>query len=117
MSLVDEIGMRSKNMAVGKSIRCLRTSLFSIEDALLEKHWDVQSLIDNMDLCRRKLEDSEEVSQHFRRIEDFMDKKKAKRDCMNDRDEELISEEDANAENFKPFENIMESRHNDDSQI
>lgn len=68
LSLIDEVGIRAKNMAVGSSIRCLRSSVFSVEDALLEKHWNVQNVLTNMDSCRRKLESVEEVTQYFRPI-------------------------------------------------
>lgn len=92
LGLVHEIGMRAHNIAVGSSIRCIRCSIFSSEDALLEKHWNIQNVLHNMDLCRRKLETNGESTHYLRQI-DFTNMDNADQDT-NDYVREEIAEEE-----------------------
>ena len=91
LGLIHEIGMRTRNMAVGCSIRCLRSSIFSTEDALLEKHWNVQNILHNMDICRQKLQSHGEGTQYFKPIESDSVNNAG---CANDYMSEQIVEEE-----------------------
>ena len=50
--LVHDIGLQLKSNAVSKGLRRLRHGHFTLENALLMKHWHAENLADNINLCR-----------------------------------------------------------------
>lgn len=51
LSLVHEIGLKLRCSATCTAIRCIRYSSFTIEQALLMKHWNLQFVLDNIREC------------------------------------------------------------------
>lgn len=51
--LIHEIGLTLKTSAHCTQIRCIRQAHFTLEDALLRRHWNLQSILDNMSRCRK----------------------------------------------------------------
>lgn len=54
-SLITDIGMKLKSTAHCTYMQCTQYGLFNVKDALLSKHWDLQSIVDNISLCRKTL--------------------------------------------------------------
>lgn len=51
--LVAEIGLALRSTARCTGIRLLNFGPFSVDHALLSKHWDLENLIENVDTCTR----------------------------------------------------------------
>ncbi|VVC35893.1 Pseudouridine synthase, catalytic domain,Pseudouridine synthase II, N-terminal [Cinara cedri] len=51
LSLVHEIGLKLRCSAACTAIRCIRYSSFTIDQALLMKHWNLQFVLDNIREC------------------------------------------------------------------
>lgn len=56
-SLIHDIGMQMKSTAHCISIQCIRHSYFGIEDALLSKHWTLQYILKNMEMCNKRIQE------------------------------------------------------------
>ena len=54
-TLVHDLGLTLKTNAVCQQIRCIRYGCFTVDDALLRKHWSLDYLPDHMSLCHTKL--------------------------------------------------------------
>ncbi|KAJ8680739.1 hypothetical protein QAD02_016526 [Eretmocerus hayati] len=54
-SLASEIGYKLKSTAHCTFLQCTQYGLFNVKDALLSKHWDLQSILDNIQICREIL--------------------------------------------------------------
>ena len=52
MKLVHSLGLELRTTAVCKQVRRIRFGHFTLSHALLQKQWDVKSVIDNIRLCR-----------------------------------------------------------------
>ncbi|KAL7037445.1 hypothetical protein ACKWTF_009223 [Chironomus riparius] len=50
--LINEIGIELKSLAYCSQIRCIRESHFTLEDALVKRHWNVEALLGNLKRCR-----------------------------------------------------------------
>lgn len=53
---VHDLGLALRTNAVCEQIRCIRYGCFTVEDALLRKHWSLEYLPDHMSMCHLKLE-------------------------------------------------------------
>lgn len=51
LSLIHEIGLKLRCSATCTAIRCIRYSSFTIQQALLMKHWNLQYVLENMREC------------------------------------------------------------------
>jgi len=51
LSLVHEIGLKLRCSASCTAIRCIRYSSFTIHQALLMKHWNLQFVLENIREC------------------------------------------------------------------
>lgn len=54
-TLVREIGIKLHSTAHCISIKCIRHSCFTLEHALLMKHWNLENIMSNMGLCAELL--------------------------------------------------------------
>lgn len=50
--LVHEIGIELKSLAYCSQIRCIRESHFTLDDALVKRHWNVEALLGSLKRCR-----------------------------------------------------------------
>jgi hypothetical protein len=50
--LIHEIGIELKSLAFCTQIRCIRESHFTLDDALVKRHWNVEALVLNIKRCR-----------------------------------------------------------------
>lgn len=53
--LIHEIGIKLHSTAHCTGIQCIRHSRFTLEHALLMKHWDLQHILENMGMCNQIL--------------------------------------------------------------
>lgn len=53
--LVQEIGLQLHSVAHCTAIRCVRHGQFTVDDAVLRSHWNVQGVVDSMARCRKVL--------------------------------------------------------------
>ncbi|XP_022113066.2 mitochondrial mRNA pseudouridine synthase TRUB2 isoform X2 [Pieris rapae] len=60
-TIIHDVGVQLKSSAYCTGVQCIRQGKFNLEHALLRKHWKLQHIIDNMDLCRRILEENEQM--------------------------------------------------------
>lgn len=51
LSLVHEIGLKLRCSATSTAIRCIRYSSFTIDQALLMKHWNLQFVLNSIKQC------------------------------------------------------------------
>lgn len=58
-TLVHDIGMQLHSVATCTSMQCIRYDIFTLEHALLRKHWTLQHLMDSMAENNRLLTQSE----------------------------------------------------------
>lgn len=58
-TLVHDLGVQLKTSAHCTGLQCIRQGKFTVDLALLRKHWQLEPIIDNMDRCRQILEDNE----------------------------------------------------------
>nr|CAG4647266.1 EOG090X0AGI [Megafenestra aurita] len=54
-TLVHDLGLALRTNAVCLQIRCIRYGCFTVDDALLRKHWSLEFLPDHMSHCHKKL--------------------------------------------------------------
>lgn len=54
--LINEIGLAVKSTAICTGIRLTNYGPFSIKDTLLQKHWSLDNLIENIDHCNKLVE-------------------------------------------------------------
>ncbi|RWS06582.1 putative tRNA pseudouridine synthase 2-like protein [Dinothrombium tinctorium] len=52
VTLVNDIGLKMKSNACVINVRCTRYGNFTIDNALLEKHWTVENIINNIQMCK-----------------------------------------------------------------
>ncbi|XP_046740601.1 mitochondrial mRNA pseudouridine synthase Trub2 [Diprion similis] len=57
-TLVHELGIQLHSAATCTQIQCFRYGLFTTELALLKKHWDIQSVLDNMEKSQAILDNN-----------------------------------------------------------
>jgi len=56
--MVHDIGLQLHSVATCTGLQCIRYDSFSLEHALLRKHWTLQFLMDNMTQSHRLLRES-----------------------------------------------------------
>lgn len=62
-NLVREIGMKLHSTAHCVSVKCIRHSCFTLEHALLMKHWNLENIMLNMGLCSELLHKNQHLVQ------------------------------------------------------
>ncbi|XP_076653899.1 pseudouridylate synthase TRUB2, mitochondrial [Halictus rubicundus] len=60
-TLIHDLGMRLRSTATCTQILCLQDGLFTLEHALLKKNWTLESILENISLCRKILLQNENV--------------------------------------------------------
>lgn len=50
-TIVHELGMQLRSVATCTEIQCFRYALFDLNIALLKKHWNLQNILDNIQIC------------------------------------------------------------------
>lgn len=60
-TIIHELGMQLRSTATCTQILCLQDGLFTIDNALLPKHWTLKNIIENMYLCQKLIKENEEV--------------------------------------------------------
>ncbi|XP_044757228.1 mitochondrial mRNA pseudouridine synthase Trub2 [Coccinella septempunctata] len=58
MHLIHEVGMKLHSSAHCTGIQCIRHGCFTLDDALLRKHWTLQEIVSNVEHCNRLLEEN-----------------------------------------------------------
>lgn len=56
--LIHEIGLKLHSTAHCTGIQCIRHSRFTLEHTLLMKHWNLQNILENMEMCETILKES-----------------------------------------------------------
>lgn len=56
--LIHEIGVKLHSTAHCTGIQCIRHSRFTLEHALLMKHWSIENILDNIKMCSEILQES-----------------------------------------------------------
>ncbi|XP_076276836.1 pseudouridylate synthase TRUB2, mitochondrial [Lasioglossum baleicum] len=54
-TLIQDVGMKLQSTATCTQILCLQDGLFTLEHALLKKHWTLESILGNMSMCQKIL--------------------------------------------------------------
>lgn len=68
-NLVNDIGLKLHSSAHCTAIQCIRHSCFTVEEALLKKHFTLQEILDNMERCNQLLEKNRHLlHQHSARL-------------------------------------------------
>ena len=65
--MVHKLGLEMKTTAMCTQVRRIRYGHFTLMHALLRKHWDAQSIIDNIRYCRRQV--MPQLEQHTSNLE------------------------------------------------
>ncbi|XP_014355325.2 mitochondrial mRNA pseudouridine synthase Trub2 [Papilio machaon] len=60
-TLIHDLGVQLKTSAYCTGLQCIRQGKFTLDKALLRKHWQLDHLIDNMDSCRELIEENEHL--------------------------------------------------------
>ncbi|XP_029166738.1 mitochondrial mRNA pseudouridine synthase Trub2 [Nylanderia fulva] len=55
-TLVHDLGMQLHSVATCTQILCFRYALFKLDLALLQKHWELQNILDNIEQCQNILD-------------------------------------------------------------
>jgi tRNA U55 pseudouridine synthase TruB len=59
--LIHEIGVKLHSTAHCTGIQCIRHSYFTLDNALLRKHWTLQHIVTNMEDCIRIMDQHENI--------------------------------------------------------
>lgn len=59
--LIHEIGLQLKTVAHCTQIRCIRNSYFTLEDCLVRRCWNLQSILSSLSKCNTILKDHPEI--------------------------------------------------------
>lgn len=51
--LINEIGLHLKTVAHCTQVRCIRQAHFTLEDALVRRHWNLETIVNNMARCQQ----------------------------------------------------------------
>lgn len=54
--MIHEIGMKMRSTAHCIGVQCIRHSCFTLDHALLRKHWTLQHILTNIEDCSRLLD-------------------------------------------------------------
>ncbi|OXU19214.1 hypothetical protein TSAR_002454 [Trichomalopsis sarcophagae] len=57
-AIVAELGYKLHSTAYCSQIQCTQFGLFNVKDSLLSKYWDLQSIMSNISLCRKILQEN-----------------------------------------------------------
>lgn len=60
-TLIHDLGVQLKTSAHCTGLQCIRQGKFTLDKALLRKHWQLDHIIDNMDSCRELMEENEQL--------------------------------------------------------
>ncbi|XP_056644810.1 pseudouridylate synthase TRUB2, mitochondrial [Diorhabda sublineata] len=61
INLIHEIGLKLHSTAHTTGIKCIRHSCFKLEHTLLPKHWTLEHIVNNMDMCNEMLRKNEQI--------------------------------------------------------
>lgn len=59
--LIHEIGINLKTAAYCTQVRCIRQAHFTLEDSLVRRHWNIETIMQNMARCRSIVKDHPEM--------------------------------------------------------
>lgn len=59
--LVNDIGTHLKSLAHCTQIRCIRQSYFTLENALVKRHWNVETILANLKRCKELIKKHPEI--------------------------------------------------------
>lgn len=59
--MIHEIGLKLHSTAHCTAIKCIRHSCFTMDHALLMKHWDLQNIVANIEECDRVLDENKHL--------------------------------------------------------
>lgn len=54
--LIYDVGQKLRSAAICTSVQCIRLAQFSLEHALLRKHWRLEHVVENMEVCQRLID-------------------------------------------------------------
>ncbi|XP_078044992.1 pseudouridylate synthase TRUB2, mitochondrial [Augochlora pura] len=60
-TLIHELGMQLHSTATCTQILCIQDGLFTLDHALLMKHWNLKNILENMSMCRKILVKNKKV--------------------------------------------------------
>ncbi|KAG5869616.1 hypothetical protein JTB14_031794 [Gonioctena quinquepunctata] len=60
-SLIHEIGTKLHSTAHCTSVKCIRHSCFTLDHALLPKHWNLENVVNNMEMCNGLISENEHL--------------------------------------------------------
>lgn len=60
-TIIHDVGMQLHSTATCTQVLCIQDGLFTINDALLPKHWSLKNIISNMKLCQTLIKENEEA--------------------------------------------------------
>lgn len=70
VKLIFDIGYRLKNVASIVSIRCIRVSFFTLEHAMLKKHWNLENVLGNMRKCYETVQQNDKMEIELQEVKD-----------------------------------------------
>lgn len=59
--LIHEIGIELKSLAYCSQIRCIRESYFTLDDALVKRHWNLETIMANLKRCREIIQNHPDI--------------------------------------------------------
>ncbi|KAI5637361.1 putative tRNA pseudouridine synthase 2 [Phthorimaea operculella] len=60
-TLIHDLGVQLKASAHCTAVQCIRQGRFTLDHALLRKHWQLEHIVENMDACRQMMEEYEDI--------------------------------------------------------
>lgn len=70
LKLILDVGYLLKNVASAVSIRCIRVGFFSVESALLKKHFTLENILYNMKSCYHIIERSKKIESKLQKLDE-----------------------------------------------
>ncbi|XP_072394654.1 pseudouridylate synthase TRUB2, mitochondrial [Diabrotica undecimpunctata] len=61
INLVHEIGTQLHSTAHTTALKCIRHCCFNLDHALLQKHWTLENIVNNMEMCNGLLSQNEKI--------------------------------------------------------
>lgn len=60
-TIIHEVGMRLHSTATCTQLSCVQDGIFSLDDALLPKHWTLKDIMASMKICHRLIKENDQL--------------------------------------------------------
>lgn len=60
-AIIHDLGLKLRSNAICTQVFCIQDGLFNIRHALLSKHWTLQNIVTNIQMCQNVINQNEHI--------------------------------------------------------